>query len=430
MREFYQCDFDIAGTFDPMTPDAEIIATIVEVFKALGWDGNFTIKMNHRKILDGIFQVCGVSEDKIRSISSAVDKLDKMPWADVKKEMVEEKGLPEEVADKIGEWVILKGGEDLLERLQKDESLSANESMKQGMADMALLFRYLKRWKATSAVSFDLSLARGLDYYTGIIYEGMAHYKGRLGEAIADIPSVVITEGSAGSAPASGAAASKSKPKKKGKASEDDDRSDDPSVGVGSVAAGGRYDNLVGMFSGKGQIPCVGISFGVDRIYSIMKARIDANGAKELRGNETDVYVMAFGGKGFTGMYEERLDIFQLLREHDINTEMLHKVKPKLQAQFKAAEANKVPFAVILGEEELAAGQVRLKQMGLSDSHPEKEGVLVAITELPGEIRRRLDQMERLDQLAVNASGLRVVDGMRGEDVKVHEVQAPTTNES
>lgn len=173
MREFYQCDFDIAGTFDPMTPDAEIIATIVEVFKALGWDGNFTIKMNHRKILDGIFQVCGVPEEKIRSISSAVDKLDKMPWADVKKEMVEEKGLPEEVADKIGEWVVLKGGEDLLERLQKDESLSANESMKQGMEDMALLFKYLKRWKATSAVSFDLSLARGLDYYTGIIYEGM-----------------------------------------------------------------------------------------------------------------------------------------------------------------------------------------------------------------------------------------------------------------
>lgn len=241
-------------------------------------------------------------------------------------------------------------------------------------------------------------------------------------------PYVVITEGSAASAPADGAAAPKSKSKKKGKATEDDDRSDDPSVGVGSVAAGGRYDNLVGMFSGKGQIPCVGISFGVDRIYSIMKARLDATSAKELRGNDTDVYVMAFGGKGFTGMYEERLDIFQMLREADINTEILHKVKPKLQAQFKAAEANKVPFAVILGEEELAAGQVRLKQMGLGDNHPEKEGVLVAITDLTGEIRRRLDQIERLDQLTVNASGLRVVDGMRGEDVKVEEAQAPAAD--
>lgn len=95
-----------------------------------------------------------------------------MPWADVKKEMVGEKGLPEEVADKIGEWVVLKGGKELLEKLQKDDSLSANESMKQGMADMELLFEYLECYEATSAVSFDLSLARGLDYYTGIIYEG------------------------------------------------------------------------------------------------------------------------------------------------------------------------------------------------------------------------------------------------------------------
>lgn len=177
MREFYQCDFDIAGQHDAMTTDTEIIKIIVEVFEALeGWSGKYTIKMNHRKILDGLFQVCGVPEDKIRSISSAVDKLDKMPWADVKKEMVEEKGLEEAVADKIGEYVVLKGGADLLEKLQKDELLSANESMKQGMEEMATLFDYLSCFKSgacTSAVSFDLSLARGLDYYTGIIYEGM-----------------------------------------------------------------------------------------------------------------------------------------------------------------------------------------------------------------------------------------------------------------
>lgn len=95
-----------------------------------------------------------------------------MPWADVKKEMITDKGLPEEVADKIGEWVVLKGGQDLLDKLQKDESLAANESMKQGMTDMGLLFDYLECYKATNAVSFDLSLARGLDYYTGIIFEG------------------------------------------------------------------------------------------------------------------------------------------------------------------------------------------------------------------------------------------------------------------
>lgn len=88
--------------------------------------------------------------------------------------MVDEKGLAEEVADKIGDWVVMtmKGGRDLLEGLQKDELLSANESMKQGMSDMGLLFDYLECYNATSAVTFDLSLARGLDYYTGIIFEG------------------------------------------------------------------------------------------------------------------------------------------------------------------------------------------------------------------------------------------------------------------
>jgi histidyl-tRNA synthetase len=294
MREFYQCDFDIAGAlYDPMLPDAEIIRIINEVFKALGWEGTFTIKLNHRKILDGIFEVCGVPEDKIRTISSAVDKLDKLPWADVKKEMTEEKGLDAEVADRIGQWVTLKGKRDLLEKLRADEKLAANPSMKQGMDDLDLLFSYLEYFNALDTVSFDLSLARGLDYYTGVIYE-------------------VVTEGSAPSQ-TPGAEEVQPAPKKKGKKSTtdpDDDRSNDPSVGVGSIAAGGRYDNLVGMFSGKGQIPCVGISFGVDRIFSITKARMEADkNAAAVRRNEVDVYVMAFGGSGFKGLLKERMSV-------------------------------------------------------------------------------------------------------------------------
>lgn len=297
MREFYQCDFDIAGVYDPMLPDAEILRIICEVFEGLGWDGAYTIKLNHRKILDGIFQVCGVPEDKIRTISSAVDKLDKLPWADVRKEMTEEKGLEGDVADRIGEWVVLKGQHDLLEKLRADEKIAANESMKQGLTDMGLLFDYLEAFGVLDRVSFDLSLARGLDYYTGVIYE-------------------VVTEGSAPSA-APGEEAPK--PKKRSKAKEgvdgDEDRSNDPTVGVGSVAAGGRYDNLVGMFSGKTQIPCVGISFGVDRIFSITKARMAADNTAEVRNNEVDVYVMAFGGKGFV---KERMQICASLWEAGI----------------------------------------------------------------------------------------------------------------
>lgn len=403
MREFYQCDFDIAGTYDPMLPDAEIVRIITEVFEGLGWKGQYTIKLNHRKILDGIFEVCGVPEDKIRTISSAVDKLDKLPWVEVRKEMTEEKGLAEEVADKIGEYVVQKGSNDLLNRLQADEKLMANESMKGGLEEMGLLFEYLEAFGVLDKISFDLSLARGLDYYTGVIYE-------------------VVTEGSAPLATVSTSTAAPPKPSKKPAKSGtdvDEDRSSDPSVGVGSVAAGGRYDNLVGMFSGKTQIPCVGISFGVDRIFSVTKARMDADkNAESVRNSEVDVMVMAFGGKGFTGLLKERLDICSTLWSAGIKTEFAYKVKPKLGNQFKAADAKGIPISVIIGEDELAAGKVKIKEngLGLKDpNHPEKEGVLVNLSDLVSEVKQRLKRQAELDGIAHAARGLKVIDGIKGE---------------
>lgn len=297
MREFYQCDFDIAGAnFDPMVPDAEVLKIVNEVFAGLGWDGLYTIKVNHRKVLDGLFQVCGVPDDKIRPISSAVDKLDKMPWAEVRKEMVEDKGLDPAAADKIETYVAKKGRRDLYEELIKDEALMANPSAKQGVEEMGLLMDYLEAFGVLDSISFDLSLARGLDYYTGVIYE-------------------VVTEGSApATATATPEAQTLQKHGKKTKPAtgDDDDRSNDPTIGVGSIAAGGRYDNLVGMFQPKAQVPCVGISFGVDRIFSITKARMKRE-KNELRSSEVDVFVMAFGGKGFTGMLKERMDICKTL---------------------------------------------------------------------------------------------------------------------
>ncbi|SPN96948.1 probable HTS1 - histidine--tRNA ligase, mitochondrial [Cephalotrichum gorgonifer] len=411
MREFYQCDFDIAGVYDSMVPDAEVIRIISEVFEALGWGDTYTIKLNHRKILDGIFQVCGVPEDKIRSISSAVDKLDKLPWADVRKEMTEEKGLAEDVADRIGEWVVLKGQGDLLEKLLKDEKLAANDNMKQGIADLQLLFEYLENFEVLDRVSFDLSLARGLDYYTGLIYE-------------------VVTEGSAPEVSASSAQAAEVKSKKKPKKGEDEDRSSDPTLGVGSVAAGGRYDNLVGMFSGKTQIPCVGISFGVDRIFSITKARLAADkSAVPVRKNEVDVYVMAFGGKGFTGMLKERMSVCSRLWAAGIKAEFLYKVKPKLPAQFKAAELGGVPFAVILGEDEWNNNQVKVKEMGLRDGHPEKDGVAVALDDLVADVKAKLSRRAELDDLTRQAEGLKVVHGIKGEDAAAVEVDGKAGGE-
>lgn len=108
--------------------------------------------MNHRKILDGIFAVCGVPAEKTRTISSAVDKLDKLPWEDVKKEMCEEKGLDAAVADKIGEYVKLKGGEELLQTLSADATLTGNKLAKEGINEMKLLFDYLNAYGITARV--------------------------------------------------------------------------------------------------------------------------------------------------------------------------------------------------------------------------------------------------------------------------------------
>ena len=402
MREFYQCDFDIAGVYDPMLPDAEILRIVCEIFEGLGWGDTFTIKINHRCILDGIFAVCGVPADKIRSISSAVDKLDKSPWDDVRREMIEEKGLPADCADRIWSYVQNRGGRDVLDKLTSDDALRDNKDMQKGIQDMALLFEYLEAFDVLPHIDFNLSLARGLDYYTGVIYE-------------------VITEGSAPSSSTGQklqrAAKSESKPDKSTKVDFDEDRSNDPSVGVGSIAAGGRYDNLVGMFSSKSQIPCVGISFGVDRIFSITKARMEAASASSstnVRLNEVDVYVMAFGGgKTFQGLLKERILVIKRLWEAGIKAEFLYKVKPKLPAQFKAAEHGGVPFSVILGEEEQAMGKVKIKELGLKEGHPEKDGVLIELQNLVEEVKARLAAKTVQEDSSAHSLPTAQVDGLK-----------------
>lgn len=398
MREFYQCDFDIAGVYDKMVPDAEIIRIICEIFgdQGLGWgaqDGEgFTVKVNHRGVLDGIFEICGVPKEKIRSISSAVDKLDKTQWEEVKKEMVEEKGLNAETADRIWEFVQKKGGRSVIDDLKKDEQVMQNKSLALALEDLELLFEYLEAFGVLDKVEFNLSLARGLDYYTGVIFE-------------------VVTEGSAPST-TTGQKLQKAAKKEKPTNEFDEDRSSDPSVGVGSVAAGGRYDELVGMFSGGKQIPCVGISFGVDRIFSITKARMEAKkGPVTVRNTEVDVFVMAFGGKGFTGLLKERMHVAKMLWDAGIKAEFAYKQKPKLPAQFKAAEQSDIPFAVILGEDEQAQGKVKIKEMGLPEGHPEKDGVMVSTTKLVQEVRARLEKKALSNGTLSAMSSLSVEDG-------------------
>ncbi|KAI1790933.1 histidyl-tRNA synthetase [Ganoderma leucocontextum] len=359
MREFSQADIDIAGSFDVMIPDAEIISLLCMILTRLEV-GEFTVKMNHRKILDGIFEVCGVPPEKIRTISSAVDKLDKLPWADVKKEMTEEKGLDPAIADKIGEYVKHKGGKELLEKLRADPALMANPSAKLGIEEMGVLFTYLAAYRVLDRLSFDLSLARGLDYYTGIIYEATVEASAPPGFKAAN---ALASSSTANDAPAPAPAEKPKKAKKKPADAEEEEEIDESQVGVGSIAAGGRYDHLVGMFTAAAAaegkkapgLPCVGVSIGLDRIFALLWPKWVEKG---MRSKETMAYVMAAGD----GLLSERVELVRELREAGIKTDFFLKAKPKLPAQFAAGEKDEAPFAIILGGDELKEGLVTVKE--------------------------------------------------------------------
>uniref|UniRef100_A0A674N0R1 histidine--tRNA ligase n=1 Tax=Takifugu rubripes TaxID=31033 RepID=A0A674N0R1_TAKRU len=151
-REFYQCDFDIAGQYDAMIPDAECLKIVHEILSELDL-GDFRIKVNDRRILDGMFAVCGVPDNMFRTICSTVDKLDKLPWEAVKNEMVNEKGLSEEAADQIGVYVGMQGGMDLAERLLQDQKMCQSTQACAGLTDIKLLFSYLQLFQVTDKAS-------------------------------------------------------------------------------------------------------------------------------------------------------------------------------------------------------------------------------------------------------------------------------------
>ncbi|RUS26029.1 histidyl-tRNA synthetase, partial [Jimgerdemannia flammicorona] len=381
MRDGLVDDFDIAGTYDPMVPDAEILRILCETLSALDV-GKYTVKINHRKILDGIFEICGVPVDKIRPISSAVDKLDKLPWEDVRKEMTEEKGLSTGSADAIGEYVKLKSGRELLDRLVADHKLVANPSAKKGLDDMALLFRYLEVLGVMDKMSFDLSLARGLDYYTGIIYEAVTEKSAPpTSLTLGHIPTISFSL----LQPTPSELAEGKRPTTK----KDTDELDESTVGVGSIAAGGRYDELVGMFSGKNKkgeanlrIPCVGVSIGVERVFSILLAKYRT---EEIKSNEVEAFVMAVGD----GLLEERMAVATELWDNGVKAEYMFKVKPKPQNQFDACDKHQIPFAIILGPDELARGEARIKDMRAKDKS-QGAGEIVKRADVVKEIKKRI----------------------------------------
>ncbi|GFP97503.1 histidine--tRNA ligase [Phtheirospermum japonicum] len=324
-REFYQCDFDIAGQFEKMGPDFEAIKILTELLDELDI-GDYEVKLNHRKLLDGMLALCGVPQEKFRTICSSIDKLDKQTFEQVKKEMVEEKGLTEETADKIGTFVKQRGSPvELLAKLKEEGSeFLSNSEAAIALNELDILFKALAKSKCVHRVVFDLSLARGLDYYTGVIYEAV--FKG--------------------------------------------------ATQVGSIAAGGRYDNLIGMFGTK-QVPAVGISLGIERVFAIME-QLQKDKNQEIRATETQVLVSILGDD-----LSLAAELVSELWHAKIKAEFM--VNKRVTKHIDRARGAKIPYMVIVGDQELSKGIVKLKDVAAANDCE------VQRSELLEELRRRLN---------------------------------------
>lgn len=305
------------------------------------------------------------------------------PWAEVRKEMVDEKGLDGATADSIGEYVRLSGGIELVEQLLADAKLKAVPNAVKGLEGMKLLLNYCTLFGLEKRISFDLSLARGLDYYTGVIYEGVLKAEpGAVGSPVkATTPPALQNGDQAAPAGAEGSGT------------------------VGSVAGGGRYDNLVGMFDPRGKaVPCVGVSIGVERIFSVLEAKFAASKVK-LRTNDVEVYVAS----AHKGLHEQRLRVLNQLWDAGIKVSLLYlpllcklslnysfsvgtqaehsyKLNPKLLAQLQHCEEHQIPLAIVLGDAELAQGVVKLREVTT------RQESSVPLAELASEICRRLQE--------------------------------------
>ncbi|KAK6289470.1 hypothetical protein POUND7_001011 [Theobroma cacao] len=323
-REFYQCDFDIAGQYEKMGPDFEVVRILSEVLNSLNI-GDYEIKLNHRKLLDGVLEICGVPPAKFRTICSSIDKLDKQSFEQVKKEMVEEKGLSVETADKIGTFVKIRGPPlELLSKIMggsEGTELLKHNASKEALGDLSVLFEALDKSRCIDKVVFDLSLARGLDYYTGVIFE--AAFKG--------------------------------------------------GVQVGSIGAGGRYDNLIGNFGTK-QVPAVGMSLGIERVLTIMEEKAQN---QAVRATETQLLVAVLGDK-----LSIAAELVSELWDVDVKAE--YKVHKKVMKHIEYAINSKIPWMIIVGERELNEGIVKLKNIETTEEE------VIPRSKLVEEVQQRL----------------------------------------
>lgn len=296
-REFYQCDADVVGS-DSLLFEGEFIAIFDEALSRLGLPG-FNILVSNRKILSGYAEVVG-QEDKFIDICVAIDKLDKIGKEGVQKELLG-RGVSAEATTQILEMIAFAGSNEEKIAFLKDKFADSPTGLK-GLAEMEEVFHLaaqLSHYRAT--VTLDLTLARGLEYYTGTIFEVKA-----LG------------------------------------------------VSIGSIASGGRYDNLTGVFGVEG-LSGVGISFGADRIYDVME---ELGLFAERDSAPSQVLLVNFGPDTFLAA----LAVLNTLREKGIAAE-LYPDEAKMKKQFSYADKKGIPYTLMVGSEEVASQQYKVKNM-------------------------------------------------------------------
>ena len=294
-REFYQCDADVVGS-DSLLNEVELVSMIDEVFKRFGI--NIVIKLNNRKILSGIAEVIGAPE-KIVDITVAIDKIDKIGLNNVNAELLE-KGLPQDAIDTLRPLLTLSGTNE--EKIVTLESLlSASDIGKKGIEELQFVLNSAQALNLKSQVELDVSLARGLNYYTGTILEVKAL-----------------------------------------------------DVEMGSITGGGRYDNLTGVFGMDG-LSGVGISFGADRIFDVLNT-LDLYPADTIA--TTKVIFINFGEKEA----QTCLQHMAKLRSAGISCE-LYPEASKMKKQMNYANAKGSPFVAMVGESELTSDTISIKNM-------------------------------------------------------------------
>ncbi|KQS31644.1 histidine--tRNA ligase [Pedobacter sp. Leaf194] len=300
-REFYQCDVDVVGS-ESLLNEAEFILIYNEALAKLGLK-DFTIKINNRKILSGIAEIIG-KPDLIIDMTVAIDKLDKIGLDGVSKELLE-RGFTEDDLDKLRPVILLQGtNEEKIISLK--EVLAESETGLKGIAEIEQVFDYVESLISyalplTAKIDLDITLARGLNYYTGCIFE------------------VKTNE-----------------------------------VAMGSIGGGGRYDDLTGMFGLK-DLTGVGVSFGADRIYDVLE-ELDLFPASAEVG--TKVLISNFD----TEAEKYALPILQQFRNAGIPAE-LYPSSAKLKKQMAYADAKNIPYVILIGGDEIASGELTLKDM-------------------------------------------------------------------